>query len=174
MVVFNFYFFFNCLVRNELLIEQFFFQIQAIVLELMEDVQPEVRMGAAKVLNGLLHCQFIPEPMELLVSNVQLLPMNLKFIYFFKELFKGKANTKLKHKNQIRNKEDGIVNNNNNIRTRHAGVLGLCAFINSHPYDVPDFLPDVFGQLRPHLSDPQPIPVSILFSYIFLRYDEYK
>lgn len=34
----------------------------------MEDIQPEVRMGAAKVLNGLLHCQFIPEPTDLLVS----------------------------------------------------------------------------------------------------------
>lgn len=70
----------------------------------------------------------------------------------------------MKHKNQVRSKEDGVVsNNNNNIRTRHAGVLGLCAFINSHPYDVPDFLPDVFEQLRPHLSDPQPIPVSIFY-----------
>lgn len=83
------------------------------------------------------------------------------YFFFFKELFKGKANTKLKHKNQLRNKDEGVLNNNNNIRTRHAGVLGLCAFINSHPYDVPDFLPDVFGQLRPHLSDPQPIPVSV-------------
>ncbi|XP_018576290.1 proteasome activator complex subunit 4 [Anoplophora glabripennis] len=118
-------------------------EIQAIVLELLEDVQPEVRMGAAKVLNGLLHCQFIPEPTNLL------------------ELFKQKALTKLKHKNQVRNKEDGVTNNNNNMRTRHAGVLGLCAFINSHPYDVPDFLPDVFEQLRPHLSDPQPIPATI-------------
>ncbi|KAJ8924060.1 hypothetical protein NQ315_006837 [Exocentrus adspersus] len=116
-------------------------EIQTIVLDLMEDVQPEVRTGAAKVLNSLLHCQFIPEPTELL------------------KLFKQKASTKLNTKKQIKNKEP--VANNMNIKIRHAGVLGLCAFINSHPYDVPDFLPDVFEQLRPHLSDPQPIPATI-------------
>ncbi|KYB26764.1 proteasome activator complex subunit 4 [Tribolium castaneum] len=113
--------------------------IQHMVLELLEDVQPEVRVSASQVLSGLLHCQFIPNPQELLAQ------------------FKQKAKTKLKKKN---------LNNSNSLnlstlRFRHAGVLGLCAFINSHPYDVPDFLPDVFGQLGPHLNDPQPIPATI-------------
>lgn len=60
------------------------------------------------------------------------------------------------------------------IRTRHAGVLGLCAFVDAHPYDVPDFLPDVFGHLGPHLSDPQPIPVNkIYYLFLFLEMDNY-
>lgn len=53
-----------------------------------------------------------------------------------------------------------LDNNNGGVRLRHAGVLGMCAFISSHPYDVPDYLPGVFSELGPHLSDPQPIPVS--------------
>lgn len=43
-------------------------EIQQMVLELLEDVQPEVRNSASQVLSGLLHCQFIPNPQDLLVS----------------------------------------------------------------------------------------------------------
>lgn len=46
------------------------------------------------------------------------------------------------------------------VRMRHCGVLGLCAFISAYPYDIPDFVPDVFEHLGAHLNDPQPIPVS--------------
>ena len=42
--------------------------IQQMVLELLEDIQPEVRISASQVLSGLLHCQFLPNPEELLVS----------------------------------------------------------------------------------------------------------
>ena len=45
------------------------------------------------------------------------------------------------------------------IVQRHAGILGLCAFVDAFPYDVPDFLPDVLVRLGNHLNDPQPIPV---------------
>ena len=48
------------------------------------------------------------------------------------------------------------------IVKRHAGVLGLCAFVDAFPYDVPDFLPDILVQLGNHLNDPQPIPVRYL------------
>lgn len=75
MKINNFHFLFNT--QND-------FQIQAIVLELMEDVQPEVRMGAAKVLNGLLHCQFIPEPTKLLVSAMfYSFQLNLNLLFIF-------------------------------------------------------------------------------------------
>lgn len=63
--------------------------------------------------------------------------------------------------------EANCQDNNNAIRLRHAGVLGLSAFISSHPYDVPDFLPSVFSELSPHLNDPQPIPVSCFSLFCF-------
>lgn len=44
-------------------------QIQELVLQLLQDSQPEVRLEAAKVVSGLLHCQFIQKPSELLVSD---------------------------------------------------------------------------------------------------------
>ena len=46
------------------------------------------------------------------------------------------------------------------VRRRHSGVIGLCAFVNAFPYDVPEFVPDVLMHLSGHLHDPQPIPVS--------------
>lgn len=46
----------------------YFFKVETMVLELMEDVQPEVRENSAKVLSGLLHCDFLDNPMDLLVS----------------------------------------------------------------------------------------------------------
>jgi proteasome activator subunit 4 len=70
------------------------------------------------------------------------------------------------------------------IVKRHAGVLGLCAFVDAFPYDVPDFLPDILVQLGNHLNDPQPIPVrfcvslrlkvlsNLLFILLFLGDDQ--
>ena len=29
------------------------------------------------------------------------------------------------------------------LATFHAGILGLCAFVEAYPYDVPDFVPDI-------------------------------
>ena len=45
------------------------------------------------------------------------------------------------------------------IVAKHSGILGLCAFVNAFPYDVPDILPDILMVLSDHLHDPQPIPV---------------
>lgn len=118
----------------------------------MEDSQPEVRVKAAKVLSGLLHCQFILEPMALLVSFeiiLWLVSIVTCFILFFKD--------KIKH--QSRKKK-------NSLHLKHAAVLGLCAYIQAYPYDVPDFLPDIFNHLRPRLNDPQPIPVSIYVMFL--------
>ena len=47
------------------------------------------------------------------------------------------------------------------VRVRHSGVLGLCAFISAYPYDIPDFVPNVFEIISNHLNDPQPIPVRL-------------
>ncbi|KAL3286253.1 hypothetical protein HHI36_000763 [Cryptolaemus montrouzieri] len=115
-------------------------KVQSFVMILLEDPQPEVRDNACKFLSGLLHCNFLPSPSDLLVD------------------FKLKARTKLR-KSRVSNSIGSV--NNSNLITRHAGVLGLCAFISSTPYDVPEFLPDIFGVLGPHLNDPQPIPSTI-------------
>ncbi|XP_046740797.1 proteasome activator complex subunit 4-like [Diprion similis] len=122
-------------------------QVCRLVLCLLEDECLEVREKAGQVLGGLLHCTLIPDQ-EILLSDLKI-----------------KAKTKLKQKKKQQSK-DATTNHDRSaeaasIRVRHAGVLGLCAFINAHPYDVPPFLPPIFEELGPHLSDPHPIPVTI-------------
>lgn len=141
--------------------EQWVQQVQLIVLRLLEDSVLEVRVKAAQVLGGLLHCAFLPSTDKLL------------------ELFKQKCRTKVV-KNSTRrlltncgteavatastssssnNHSTNETQEAESVRTRHMGVLGLCAFISAYPYDIPDFVPDVFEHLGAHLNDPQPIPV---------------
>lgn len=124
-------------------------KVQSIVLRLLEDNVLEVREKSAEVLGGLLHCSFLPASDKLL------------------ELFKKKCRTKvIKRSNRVTTcaveaASTGDNDNANAIRIRHCGVLGLCAFITAYPYDIPDFVPNVFEIISNHLNDPQPIPVSI-------------
>ncbi|XP_034942579.1 proteasome activator complex subunit 4-like [Chelonus insularis] len=53
------------------------------------------------------------------------------------------------------------VFNPEDLRLRHAGILGLCAFVRAHPYDVPKYVPSIFERLSSCLNDPQPIPSTI-------------
>lgn len=131
-------------------------QVQAIVLRLMEDPVLEVRAKAAQVLCGLLHCSFLPATDKLL------------------ELFKRKCRTKVPKPQRRADAQTVRVVavggasfvdaaqpvETESMRKRHMGVMGLCAFISAYPYDIPDFVPDVFEHLGAHLNDPQPIPVS--------------
>lgn len=109
-------------------------------------------------MGGLLHCSFLPATDKLL------------------ELFKKKCKTRVikSASRRLQNcaqqtdinaqKSESILlietQEAESVRMRHCGVLGLCAFISAYPYDIPDFVPDVFEHLGAHLGDPQPIPVS--------------
>uniref|UniRef100_A0A336KJE2 CSON009560 protein n=1 Tax=Culicoides sonorensis TaxID=179676 RepID=A0A336KJE2_CULSO len=125
-------------------------KVQAIVLRLLEDNVLEVREKASEVLCGMLHCSFLTTTDKLL------------------ELFKKKCKTKItiKRGRGIATSSCSIEANlesreSDAVRIRHTGVLGLCAFISAYPYDVPEFVPNVFEHLGAHLNDPQPIPSTI-------------
>jgi proteasome activator subunit 4 len=45
--------------------------------------------------------------------------------------------------------------------SHHSGILGLCAFVEAFPYDVPSFVPPILMELSTHLNDPQPTPLTI-------------
>lgn len=47
------------------------------------------------------------------------------------------------------------------LRARHAGILGLCAFIKAHLHETPDYLPAVIAEVAEHANDPQPIAKSV-------------
>jgi len=44
---------------------------------------------------------------------------------------------------------------------RHSGVLGLCAFVNAYPYDIPEFIPDILMFLSGYIHEVQPIAATI-------------
>jgi proteasome activator subunit 4 len=123
-------------------------------LRLLEDSVLEVREKSAEVLGGLIHTSFLPTTDNLL------------------ELFKKKCRTKvIKRTHRVTTScavEAANVSDSDNaqaIRVRHCGVLGLCAFITAFPYEIPDFVPNVFEIISNHLNDPQPIPVSCLTDF---------
>ncbi|VDM02366.1 unnamed protein product [Schistocephalus solidus] len=47
------------------------------------------------------------------------------------------------------------------LRSRHAGLLGLCAFIRAAVHDTPPYLPAVIAEVAEHANDPQPIRQSV-------------
>ncbi|XP_076166569.1 proteasome activator complex subunit 4 isoform X2 [Ptiloglossa arizonensis] len=120
--------------------------VKDLVLRLLEDERLEVRKSAGQVLSGLLHCAFIPEQENLL------------------DEFKKKAKTKLYKREHSSHAHTEIIRKNlkiDAIRIRHAAVLGMCAFIQAHPYSVPKYVPSIIEYLSPHMNDPQPIPTTI-------------
>lgn len=123
---------------NELWIEE----LTKLVLSLLKDEIIEVRETAENTLNNLIHCEFIKINNKLITD------------------FKLDSNSVIKK---------SIQNGFNSLDTiymavRHSGILGLCSIINSNPYSVPNFIPDIILFLTEHLNDPQPIPVSHLIS----------
>jgi proteasome activator subunit 4 len=117
-------------------------RVKNIVLRLLEDNVLEVRLKSGEVLAGLIHCSFLPETEELM------------------KVFVKKCKTKM-------TKENGAFNSND-IKLRHSGVLGLCAFVAAHPYDLPAIVPQIFEILSNHANDPPPIPV-IFFIFQFRK-----
>ena len=117
------------------------------VLLLLADERLEVREKAAQVLGGLVHCDFLPPG-----KCHDLLDQFRKQVS--KRLPRGLRGANLPDVDMAL------------IVDRHAGVLGLCAFVDAYPYDVPEFLPDILVRLGDHLNDPQPIPVSISTGFL--------
>lgn len=79
----------------------------------------------------------------------------------------GKKSLLAQFQNQVKNaaipkRSAGVAKRSagDPVLERHAGVLGLCAFVAASPYDVPEYLPEVIVGLGDFLHDPPPIPVS--------------
>jgi len=123
-------------------------QVQNIVINLLQDENLTVRSKAGKILGGLLHSGFIHN------SQVQTLLTSLRSLIRPKMTRKGRKFIKPESKEQLDNAKDKSI-------THHAGIIGLCAFVEAFPYDVPEFVPPVLMELSTHLNDAQPIPQTI-------------
>lgn len=119
-------------------------EIEDIVINyLIRDERIEVRESSSLTLSGMIHCEFIKLTPELL------------------EEFKRRANEPLVKKRQP---NGTTIFDSKSVVARHSGILCLCACVDAHPYTVPDYLPGILTLLCDHLTDPQPISVSIYTS----------
>lgn len=118
--------------------EQIKISIKELLTNSLTDEQIEVRSMASVALSGFIHSYFVNVDNELVDR--------------LKKLCKTKIRTKDSNGN--------LVVNSLNLIKRHGGVLGLCAVISAHPYDVPKYLPDVLTYVCQFVHDPVPIQVS--------------
>ena len=129
-------------------------KIKSLVLELLHDPRLEVRQMASTVLGGLFHCKFISNEKTIL----------------------DEFSSKLKGFNRKKAVKSESINPERLVEL-HAGALGLCAYVNAFPYDVPDNLPEVLVTLSEHLNDPQPIASTIrdtLSNFKRTHYDNWR
>lgn len=103
------------------------------VADMLEDTQPEVRMGASTTLAGMIRCSPIA-----LRNNV---------IFSLKKKF-----TDAFMKNPMPKKKTGVstpVNTNQQVIRRHAAVLGLGSLVTAFPYATPppEWMPEILAML---------------------------
>jgi len=112
-------------------------EIVDLVIKSLYDDQIEVRVKAAQVLGGLVHCQFLvsPEYPQIISQFQKILLLNSS----------RKENAKSRQQ----------------MALRHGAILGLCAFVTAFPHSVPDFVPPLLVYLGSLLHDQQPIPATI-------------
>ncbi|GAB6022437.1 hypothetical protein CHUAL_006550 [Chamberlinius hualienensis] len=114
-------------------------EIKRVVVGFLHDPRAEVQQIASQSLSGLFHCQMLLVDEQILNS------------------FTAWSNTPLqKGKAAASSSAYGDA-----LRQRHAGILGMSAFVNAHPYDIADGMPEVLVTLGRHLHDPQPIMTTV-------------
>ena len=120
-------------------------ELEEIILAMMLDEHVTVKAKASKNLSGLLHCDFISgeDQMRLLAK------------------FRSMCRQKMSRSGSKNKKFRKVSVKKESMATYHCGILGLCAFVEAYPYDIPEFMPDILMELGNHLHDPQPIPKDI-------------
>ena len=158
-----------CLARNPKHVER----ITEMVLALMSDSHIQVRQKACRLLTGLIHTQILSEAQvaELLSGfRAQIRP---QMVRSDSTKTGGKAGKSGKAKSpkkaassssttRFRKRDrELLVEDKNRLVQVHSGVLGLCAYVQAFPFEVPEAVPAILVELEGHLNDPQPIPRAI-------------
>lgn len=122
---------------------------EELIVHLMADDAVQVRQKAARVLGGLIHCHFFEDKAQLRLIRE----------------FRSKIRAKMQRKRGGLKPKIKFVRDPSGDKTKlaefHSGILGLCAFVEAYPYDVPKFMPEILIELEKHLNDQQPIPKTI-------------
>ncbi|KAF2365248.1 Proteasome activator Blm10 mid region [Trinorchestia longiramus] len=108
-----------------------------VVLARTTDTRLEVRNMAAQVLSSLLHINFVHDPATV------------------------RSGFTKKVRQALRKSSSSKSWSSERLKEVHGAVLGLTAFVESVPYSVPDYLPEVLCTLANCINLPQPIAGSI-------------
>lgn len=114
--------------------------MRELAISLALDENLEVRQSACLCLTGFVHSNFIQVDEYLI------------------ERFKNLSNIDIK----VKDSETGkVLIDQNNLARKHGGILGICALVNSCPYEVPDYVPDLIAFLCQFVNSPAPIQVRL-------------
>jgi len=112
-------------------------EILEVLCQCLDDEVVEVREMAATTLSGVLR----------LSPRRSILTLKDRFV-------------RLAKTNRIPSRQD--PNYNKAIRQRHAAILGICALVESYPYTVEKWMPDLLcNVLAEHTYDPIPISTTV-------------
>jgi len=131
-------------------------RVTELVLSLLQDPHITVRQKSAKILGGLVHSGFITgEAVDQLLANLRkrIRPRMARTGRKFRRENATGARLQTTKTTETSTTADNLVH--------HSGILGLCAFVEAFPYDVPPFMPPILMELSTHLNDPQPTPLTI-------------
>lgn len=129
--------------------------------DLLSDAHITVRQKAAKILGGLLHSGFVGDEAvaELLAGLRSKVRVKLTRRQPGRRFRKEAEMTGSEQgQSKLTGCDQGQSGNNNTgdkLVTLHSGILGLCAFVEAFPHDVPTFIPPILMELSTHLNDPQ-------------------
>ena len=124
-------------------------RVTSLVTSLLSDPHITVRQKAAKILGGLLHSGFVSgAALSSLLGELRA---------------RVRARMSRQPGRKFRREENGglTVPAGESLVQLHSGILGLCAYVEAFPYDVPEFVPPILMELSTHLNDPQPVPLTI-------------
>ncbi|CAG0916740.1 unnamed protein product [Notodromas monacha] len=119
----------------------------------LKDERIEVRQKAGEVLGGLLHCKILQDHAQTELRN--------DLMKRVRALGKRSSRMHVPSHEKMESADSQLEEKRRLLVERHYVILGLCAFVNAYPYEVPDFMPDFLMILGDHLNDPEPIPTTI-------------
>mmetsp|Transcript_5329 Transcript_5329/g.16136 ORF Transcript_5329/g.16136 Transcript_5329/m.16136 type:complete len:1865 (+) Transcript_5329:117-5711(+) len=118
------------------------------ILKCLEDVQLEVRDVASATLSGMVRCGLVGDAM--LQQCIKLSDTKIKVVK------RRRGTAAAAQPPMVVSEEEKRAR-----VLRHAGILGVQAFVAGYPYDIPQWLPEVLLNLSKKISDPEPLKASV-------------
>ena len=127
-------------------------KVISLTTDLLTDAHITVRQKAAKILGGLLHSGFVGD--EAVTELLAGLRSKVRV-----KLTRRQPGRRFRKESGVTGNQEPVLGSDNSagdkLVTLHSGILGLCAFVEAFPHDVPTFIPPILMELSTHLNDPQ-------------------